>query len=568
MRINTDILQLAFSETLLANRQPIPHDLVNPALFHYSPKAGKLDPKEVDLLSKNSNDPKLHPPHIFTGENMHPVFLPKLMFEGISNDPNGCHLSLIPEENPHRPGGYDRKQHKEVNCQILDRLCKYFLEAFNLRLEYIKTPPKNTNEASMFNQVPCNAGTLFRLICSRCKDHPRYSVVVRGKFPKCDTVANQGCFLVHVEEIFFHDVLCRTPWEQQPGRRTANSDGGMGYHLWKVPGGAKALLGSTYDDFVAELRTWNKPGEKPPAGANPQKLGPPPSEGILNFNQQAHCWDDRRQIQFHSPLWPQLQGNNITKNQVVIVYVTVCHMGFCREFTRYIPHRNPRELNQSTTAYLPGKWPVDPTWHAYIHLYYVDFLALVGGHQLNKARTALVPYGESTYSHQQMHGDMRHRHFNSTGDNKTLENLSKPGSFNFPMDSPRWILSMNEFMNICTCPGEVNFVEGSHPHAGKAYIHNPNQIVQWRPCGNVQVRSIRHRCDWDCVQPMTSYKTYCPPTHIGLIPEDELSDTIRRREYDLQLVVMEAQKRSKDRKAAVGLDDYTLCLHRKVRANY
>lgn len=179
---------------------------------------------------------------------------------------------------------------------------------------------------------------------------------------------------------------------------------------------------------------------------------------------------------------------------------------------------------------------------------------LTGGHQFNEDRTGLVPFGGSTYSHQQFHADMRHPYFESTGDNKTLANLSKPGAFNFPMDGDRWILTWNEFLKIRMSLGQVTFVEGSTPHAGMAYIHNPSMIVQWRPCGNFQVRSIRHRCLWDCVQPMTSYKTYCPPTHIGLIPERDFSNTIRQREYELQLIIVEAKKRMEN---GVDLDDYS-----------
>jgi hypothetical protein len=78
-----------FLDTLLAHGQPIPHTLVDDAFVHYHPTAGLMEPDEVKVLTSDSSSDLFHPPHMFTGENMHPMYLPKLMLEGIPRNSQG-----------------------------------------------------------------------------------------------------------------------------------------------------------------------------------------------------------------------------------------------------------------------------------------------------------------------------------------------------------------------------------------------------------------------------------------------------------------------------------------------
>jgi hypothetical protein len=444
---------------LINDVKMVADDMVGAVLDELGRRNGRgMEMKEawkasVDLLPKELPYPgagegegegdsaELHPPYLWTGENMNPPILAELLFgKGTKFDGRGGKgASMVEEEGQ---GGEDsgsdvegdrkrkgkgsskagkkysasgRKQRFEEGCAEVKRL---FKENADLDIDYLRTPPKRKVKGLEIHatQARFRDGRVIPFYCMRCcdKNKGEYIAVARAKVKVVDDGEIEGNKFYYLElmDVFFHEVNCG-------GRKKCDSDD-EGWEIVKRPNGKliESIREEAFKGWIEHMHRYKFPWEEGRSskrdGRKKLKGMPPGGEAIAfgaEEGEEDREPDIRRQIAIKKPkdIPGVIKKVQFTQYVAWNIYNIMNERGLVGEFTRYIPHPNPVHIRSRIIG--AGQYPLVEGARRPIHLYVRGLFLLYGGMQAKVDMDA----GEECI-HQAAHSDFSNGFFQSVDD--------------------------------------------------------------------------------------------------------------------------------------------------------
>jgi hypothetical protein len=194
-----------------------------------------------------------------------------------------------------------------------------------------------------------------------------------------------------------------------------------------------------------------------------------------------------------------------------------------RQFTRFIPHGNPKIYGKSGGAVVAGKTCLETPRVYPIHLFVRGTYLLVGGLQKKEDGTLATKDDGTMLVHQAAHGDFMHEKvlidgrekvvFNSMEECPLLEGLQWPFTFNVALENSRsiWVNKVNNVKTILK--NQTLVVDGTSVHGGMTSFFN-EQTTDWFPSLHMVMESSRYPKAEDSVQLAIHPETYVVPGHL------------------------------------------------------